>query len=358
MIFIHLYNDFSGSPRVLRDVIEEISSTGDILLVGSEGSGILDTIDKDLSIVKYRYFYFNNKYLRLASFICSQFNLFFTLLFMREARCQNEIYINTVLPFGAAIYGFLFRKSIIYHVHETNLSSPLLYSILLRIADKTAAKMIFVSKYCFTSSGSKFKTPNILYNSVGFSTSIETNPQQKLQSCGFKVIMVSSLKSYKGVIDFVQLAQSSCSDVHWTLILNAKKPEIDSFFLGFDLPSNLSILPKVDDPFMFMKQCDLLVNLSNPKYFVETFGLTLLEAMSVGVPVLGPTVGGHCEFVKDGYNGFLVDVTDHAAIYEKIYMLHSNQKLAEQLSIQALKTSALFSVNSFRQNLRLIIEQE
>ncbi len=49
----------------------------------------------------------------------------------------------------------------------------------------------------------------------------------------------------------------------------------------------------------------------------ESFGLSALEAMSCGTPVIGTRVGGIPEVVEDGVSGFLVDVDDREA-----YSLH------------------------------------
>ena len=41
---------------------------------------------------------------------------------------------------------------------------------------------------------------------------------------------------------------------------------------------------------------------------VETFGMTILEAMPYGIPAIVPNVGGPLELVQHGYNGYCVDV--------------------------------------------------
>ncbi len=50
--------------------------------------------------------------------------------------------------------------------------------------------------------------------------------------------------------------------------------------------------------------------MTNPRQAVETFGLTALEAMSAGLPVIVPTEGGIAEMVEDGANGYKIDVQD------------------------------------------------
>jgi glycosyltransferase involved in cell wall biosynthesis len=45
--------------------------------------------------------------------------------------------------------------------------------------------------------------------------------------------------------------------------------------------------------------------LIQPSLWYETFGLTIIEAMSLGVPVIGFNIGTRPDFIEDGVNGFL-----------------------------------------------------
>ena len=52
-----------------------------------------------------------------------------------------------------------------------------------------------------------------------------------------------------------------------------------------------------------MKYADLFVH---PSY-VESQGLTVLEAMALGVPCVVTKSRGPCEFIEDGVNGLLTE---------------------------------------------------
>jgi len=52
--------------------------------------------------------------------------------------------------------------------------------------------------------------------------------------------------------------------------------------------------------------------------FSEPFGITLIEAASAGVPIVGPDDGGPQDIVKNCKNGILVDTTDSKALGEAI----------------------------------------
>lgn len=59
----------------------------------------------------------------------------------------------------------------------------------------------------------------------------------------------------------------------------------------------------------------------------ESFGLTIVEAMSHGIPVIATRVGGIPEVLKDGEGGFLVESNDTSAFSGKILSLLKNKKL-------------------------------
>lgn len=73
---------------------------------------------------------------------------------------------------------------------------------------------------------------------------------------------------------------------------------------------NLQIISRQNDVTPFYNEASIVVNLSDKQRFVETFGLTALEAMSAGLPVIVPTEGGIAEMVEDGANGYKIDVQD------------------------------------------------
>jgi N-acetyl-alpha-D-glucosaminyl L-malate synthase BshA len=68
----------------------------------------------------------------------------------------------------------------------------------------------------------------------------------------------------------------------------------------------------------------------------ESFGLVVLEAMAVGVPVVATRVGGTAEVVEDGVSGFLRDPHDVAGMAEAARRLFTEPGLAERMRAAAL----------------------
>lgn len=67
----------------------------------------------------------------------------------------------------------------------------------------------------------------------------------------------------------------------------------------------------------------------------EPFGITPLEAMASGLPVIGSNVGGVKFTVRDGETGYLVPPKDAASVADALLELKDHPKVAEALSSNA-----------------------
>ena len=77
------------------------------------------------------------------------------------------------------------------------------------------------------------------------------------------------------------------------------------------------------------------VFITTPWY--EPFGITPLEAMACGIPVIGADVGGIKYSVKNGETGFLVPPKDPQALANKIRRLLLNPSLIKQMQLNAIR---------------------
>lgn len=68
----------------------------------------------------------------------------------------------------------------------------------------------------------------------------------------------------------------------------------------------------------------------------EGFGLSIVEAMAAGLPVVAARWGGYVDIIRSGENGFLFETNDEALT--QITQLKTNPDLREQIGMAAKKT--------------------
>jgi L-malate glycosyltransferase len=274
----------------------------------------------------------------------SQFKLFFWLL--KYQKQDVTFYVNTLLPFGAALAGKVMGKKIIYHIHETSIKPLALKHLLKAIASFCAHEAVYVSSYLLQHESLKGAKCHIVYNALS-ETFIQEASKAKMPapSQTFNVLMLCSLKKYKGVFDFIELAHNM-PNINFQLVLNASQEEIDTSFSNTSLPKNLSYTPATKNVHPFYSKSHLVINLSHPDSWIETFGMTVLEAMNYGLPAVVPQVGGIAELIEDGINGYQISVHHKHAIQYAIQHISTQPELYQKLKAGALEKAAQFSINS------------
>lgn len=337
IIFIHLLNDFSGSPKVLSQIVKNYKNKNhDVELFTSKDEGFLSNIvDKH-----HNFFYkrFENKFLTLFSYTLSQFHLFFKILFSKS----DIVYINTLLPFGAALGAKISGKEVIYHIHETSIRPNILKKFLRYIVSNTASKIIFVSNDLEQKEKFENKKSFVIHNALenSFLKIASKYTYSHKHENKFIVMMICSLKDYKGIPEFLKIAKKLESHEHisFRLILNSEQNEIDDYFKNKKF-KNIEIFSKQKDLEKFYSSSSLVLNLSRIDDCIETFGLTIVEAMAYGVPVIVPPVGGPIEIVEEDKEGFLISSYDVDKVAKKIEELANDEKLCMNLSSNARKKS-------------------
>jgi glycosyltransferase involved in cell wall biosynthesis len=360
IIFCHLLNDASGSPRVLLNIINSIKSEGTILrlYIGSSGNGLLDGCEIPIR----RYWYFRSRYriFTLFSYLLSQVILFFYLLSDRSISKNSVIYINTLLPFGAAIFGKLTGRKVIYHLHESHLEPKLLLFLLCSIVKFSSSRNIYVSKSHSLALPIKGVKSSIIYNSLSRNFyEFALNSKYKPRNDNFfTILMITSFREYKGVSEFISLSHELKSKfgIKFILVLNDSPKDINNLKNKHD-SSNLIIYPRTDKPEYFYKQASLVLNLTRVDRCEETFGLTVLEAMTFGIPVIVPPIGGPAELVSDGIEGFHVDSRDAALLRKRVISFTQSSELCNKISSSARIRSQQFSDENFKCSIHKLLQE-
>lgn len=330
VVCVHLLNDFSGSPKVLSGLVRELRRHQvEVDLHTSGGSeGFLSGLD-----VNYRPFTYRrsggSRIATLLSLLRSQLELFVALLRYRRERVT--VCVNTLLPFGAALGARLTGQRVVYYIHETSLRPPILKRFLRRVAAGTSSAAVFVSRDL----QERERLPGVPDHCVPNCLSDEQleaglrSEYQPLRDGRFRVLMICSLRDYKGVPEFLAVARQLFTDpvFEFELLLNASSAEVAEYFAERNVPPNVRLhtsTPLVED---FYRRASLVLNLTRPEEWVETFGLTVLEAMAFGVPVIVPPVGGPAELVEDGVEGYRINCRSTEVLAKRIAALAADPDL-------------------------------
>lgn len=358
IICFHLFNDYSGSPKVLRMVLEGMLKKGyRVDLVSSKG-GVLDELLHYPNLRKHSYPYrFSSNgavtMLRYGLVQIYTFFLSFRWLFSKDA----VFYINTLLPVGPALAGRLMGKRVVYHYHENAFVKGAFYKMLAAMMERLAHSIICVSEYQASFLKCKQKVtvvPNALPEA--FVKRLKPDPEAAF---GRKtVLMLGSLKEYKGTKEFIQLSQRM-TQYRFVLVINDTPENIDKYLKDNNLKKtgggNLTIYARQSDVFTFYNTSSIVLTLTNSKLAIETFGLTTLEAMANALPVIVPIKGGIAELVEDGVNGFKTDVNDMELIEKQISMLLRTKEYYIKMAKKAWSYSKAYDAGQMRMQIEMIL---
>lgn len=189
----------------------------------------------------------------------------------------------------------------------------------------------------------------------GFS-SREFYPMSREEACSFAnlnpdekiLLQLGRMVRRKGVDNVVKaLSRLKNADIPYRLVVVGGEAD-DSNSMGCPELARLQNIAReegVEDKVTFVgkKNRDDLkyyynaadIFISTPWY--EPFGITPLESMACGTPVIGSNVGGIKYSVEDGKTGFLVPANDPDALAEKIDTLISDQQLHQQMKEASLQ---------------------
>ena len=165
----------------------------------------------------------------------------------------------------------------------------------------------------------------------------------------FKIGLICSLSVYKGYHNFIRLATLSLGqNLEYFLIINGEEKSFYSLIDGMAIPNNLKVYFNIKDVSLKLQQLSLLISLTQRKSWIETFGLTLVEAMAFGIPVIAPSIGAPLEYIEANQNGFTCDEENLDQIFGIIQKVANDHSLYQSLSEGARETALRFNPNNWQ----------
>jgi colanic acid/amylovoran biosynthesis glycosyltransferase len=100
-------------------------------------------------------------------------------------------------------------------------------------------------------------------------------------------------------------------------------------------------------------------SISTDDHDSEGTPLSIMEAMSVGLPVISTKHGGILDIIKNGVNGLLVDERDVNGMTEKIELLIQNPELAREIGKKASEyIQKNYDINMYIKKLSDIVDKQ
>lgn len=338
LLYIHPYNNYTGSTKVLSDILKAKYSDLTEITVITETSQDGFLSDLGIKLVNVPIIRYNNRAVPIISAIVWVIIGFFKTLF--HIRKFDGVYINTILPGFAAIAARICGKKVIYHVHEIYVKKNPKSWFGEFVFNRVRSHRIFVSNYL--QEQYKYKpgcTSEVVYNKLGkdFLSRVDLVPVEMHKRN--HVLMLATLQRGKGLEVFVDVSKL-LPDYKFSLVISSPQEDIERQF-NIEYPANLTIYPKQANVHPFYKCADIIVNLSDPQWIIETFGLTIMEGMAYGLPAICPNVGGPKEVVDDGVTGYVIDVSNPVCVADYI------KKCTEEKEYYRLYNNSLKRVGNF-----------
>jgi N-acetyl-alpha-D-glucosaminyl L-malate synthase BshA len=145
------------------------------------------------------------------------------------------------------------------------------------------------------------------------------------------IMHVSNFRAVKRVRDVIRVFSEVNRDLPSVLVMIGDGPdrpaaEEEARMLGIE--ESVSFLGKLDQIAPLLAAADLFLLPSQN----ESFGLSALEALASGVPVVGTNAGGLPEVIRDGETGILCEVGDIVGMAAAARAILGDQKRWNEMS--------------------------
>ncbi|WP_018610987.1 glycosyltransferase family 4 protein [Segetibacter koreensis] len=115
---------------------------------------------------------------------------------------------------------------------------------------------------------------------------------------------------------------------------------------SFDLQEQVKFLGPIKEPAEVLQQHDALLMCSR----MEAFGRVTVEALKLGLPVVGANTGGTIEIVENGCNGYLYESGNEKDLADKIMLLKHNYDAFDKEEI-SMRTREKYNEENTRKQL-------
>ena len=261
----------------------------------------------------------------------------------------DVIYTNTIVVFSGAILAFITKKPHIWHIREIIPGNPdlhffLPHKILSQFVSRLSHRIITNSN----ATAAQFyeckamEKIEVIHNAVALEELRASIPSPDIVGVrpeDWLVAVVGTLQKRKAQDDAIRafkIAREKIPNIKLLLIGKGEKRftnHLKELVSALGLCENVIFTGHRNDVPAILSKCKVLVMPS----WEEPFGLVVIEAMALGIPVIGTNSGGVKELIKDSITGYLVPPRNPEEMAKKLVYLQSNPGLAKQMGNIAKK---------------------
>ncbi len=243
---------------------------------------------------------------------------------------------------------------------DMRLKRRILFKPFVRYQTKHADARIAISNYVKKSASKVFGvSPNeiqVVYNGVDTSK-FKRRVIEKTDVVEF--IYVGRLFSSKGIQVLIEAFShiENLSPLHMTIVgAGPQQKELEDQVKALGLSNKVLFLgSRMDVPELLLK-ADYFVH---PAIWNEGFGITLIEAMSAGLPCIAFKRGAIPEIIDNNRNGYVIEKIDARLLAETLVKCVEDRKTDKYVAMadNAVKTAQKFNISEMVSNLESIIER-
>jgi L-malate glycosyltransferase len=218
----------------------------------------------------------------------------------------------------------------------------------LTVAVSREIRTIFVDRF-------GFKSGNIAIVHNGITVPKKINPSKERGPLIFgSAGRFFPVKNFPLMIEIARIVKAN-SCIKFKLAGDGPQRSIlISLIREYGLEQSFELCGHQDNIESFYGQLDVFINTS----FHEGIPMTVLEAMSFGIPIVGSKTGGIPEIIDDGKDGFLIQPGNAEGFAEKCLFLFRDEAMRKQMGAAAReKIIASFSIKSCAENYRVLYER-
>lgn len=148
-------------------------------------------------------------------------------------------------------------------------------------------------------------------------------------------------KGYIPALNGIKLLVKKYPDLCYHIIGDGElRLEIENFIKKNNLKDNIKMHGQIDNVNEVLQNMDIFLLPS----LWEGFGLVLVEAMAIGLPIVATNVGGIPEVLDYGNYGIIIKPNDFTEIEKAIAILIEDTELRQKLSQKGIERSKVFNI--------------